>query len=184
MTLHHPFERIPAERLPGFFLAALALTAATGVGVFGLVSMRDLMALLELVLAGSTAAAERVLEDWTPRQRLDVAFLAGLDLVFGLAWTLTAALACVWASRLFRRRWLARLGIALAWACGVAALLDVPENLAYFHLVRGSAGDALARAGVLSFYARVLIFFALDAYLTLAVVVWLPTACVVLEPHR
>lgn len=174
MTLHHPFERLPPEELRRWFITLLAGTLATGAIVLAALGPPEkLESVLALVTAGNVADAERVLVDWSAGDRIRLAFVGGFDFLFGLLWTSTFALACVWGSRVFRSPPLRRLGIALAWLAWFGYLLDFPENFAYVTLVHGSAVDPLPWLGAVAFQLRWLILFALDAYVTLAGVAWL-----------
>ena len=174
MTLQHPFERVPPGRLRRCFVPVLAGTLASGAAMLWLLgSEAVVMSLLELLTADSVPELEQIVAGMTPEERTRIAFLGGFDFLFGALWTTLIAIACVWGSRVFRHPGLKRLGVALAWLAWFAYLLDFPENGAYVSAVHGSAVEALRVAGATAFWLRMSIFALLDAYLTLAVLVWL-----------
>ncbi len=171
MTLQHPFERVPPGRLRHWFVPVLAGTLASGAGMLWLLdSEAVLVRLFELLTADSIAELERLVAGMTPEERVRIAFLGGFDFLFGALWTTLFAIACIWGSRVFRHPGLTRFGVALAW---LAYLLDFPENGAYVSAVHGSGVEALRAVGAPAFWVRVAIFALLDAYLTLAALVWL-----------
>ena len=61
----------------------------------------------------------------------------GLDYFWGFLYANSMALACVWASRLSDAPVWRAGTVLLAWLSWVVAVLDVPENIAYYQMVRG-----------------------------------------------
>jgi len=160
-AVRHPFDRTPP--------AALRKALAWGAGVslvLGFVLLQvlergpGLGQLAALVLAGTPEAARVILSGWTPADRLRVAFVAGFDLAFGVAWTNTLGLGCIWAARRFAPTRPASLGAPIAWLLWIAMLLDVPENGAYLRMVLGSVDRPWPAVALFAVYARTLIFFA------------------------
>ena len=96
-------------------------------------------------------------------QRLSctLAFSLGLDYLYMPLYAIAIALACVQAagSSLRSPRPIWALGILLAWALGLAALLDAIENIALFQLLLGSTSTlwpAVARTCALIKFAFVI----------------------------
>jgi hypothetical protein len=93
--------------------------------------------------AGTTAAAQGILDSWDVDARAHAGFSLGLDYLYMPIYALTIGLACAWAARgLGRRmRWLGSLGRALAFGLGLAALLDATENYALTTMLFSAAAD-------------------------------------------
>jgi hypothetical protein len=123
--------------------------------------------LAALVLSGTPEAAREVLSRWSPADRIYIAFVAGFDFLFGVVWTNTMALACVWASRQIASARLTSLGGPLAWLLWVAMVLDAPENGAYFRMVLGSVAQPWPAIAALALYPRILIFVAGVLYIAM-----------------
>jgi len=132
----HPFSSIPRTSRRAVFLPFLVLTAI----VFGTAWEwgRDLVTpdaphgMISFQLAGDQLVAQRIIASWdtddTPSRMQVASFCLGLDFLFIVAYSTTLALGCVSASTTFRDpRWIA-VGIVLAWAQALAALLDCGEN--------------------------------------------------------
>ena len=91
-------------------------------------------------LAGSTAAAQAILESWGPEGRRQALLSLRLDYVFLLAyalvlWRLCRMAADAWPDRFHLTR---RLGHTVGNAQWVAALLDVIENIMLQLILAGS----------------------------------------------
>lgn len=170
--LAHPFERIPAGRLREWFVPVFALAALSGTGVFlGLHAGPGFPELARLSFAGNVERAEAVLAGWSASDRLHIAWVNGLDYLFGLASANVMALACVWAARVFRHRWLSPLGTALAWTSWGFGLLDLPENFAYWSMVRAPVVDPWPIVLKITVVARIVITAAVAEYAVLAFLV-------------
>ena len=96
-------------------------------------------------LAGSAAAAGRILASWDAAARLHASFSLGIDYLFMLAYAVTLALAALWAGAKLSG-WAQRLGVALAWGMGAAALADATENFFLWRML--TAGPADGAAGI------------------------------------
>jgi hypothetical protein len=93
--------------------------------------------------AGTTAAAQAILDSWDTGARAHAGFSLGLDYLYMPAYALTIGLACAWAARVLgrRSRWAGRLGWVLAFGLGLAALLDATENYALTTMLFSAAVD-------------------------------------------
>ncbi len=89
-------------------------------------------------------AAQAIIASWDQAAQLHAGFSLGLDYLYMPLYAITIALACVQAagSSLRSPRPIWALGILLAWALGLAALLDAVENIALFQLLLGSTSTA------------------------------------------
>ena len=94
-------------------------------------------------LAGSTTAAQNILDSWDQRAQLYAAFSLGLDYLYMPCYAFTIGLACAWAARRMevKRHWLGRVGLALAFGLGLAALLDAVENYALTTMLFSAVAD-------------------------------------------
>ena len=172
MNLDHPFNRIPAGRFSLVFLPTLVVTLVTGAAIVSALPGRESYTLFDLALAGSVARAEEVLSHWTERDRIHIAFVNGLDYLFGFVFFNTIALASVWAARAFRARAWTFLGLALAWLSWASVVLDVPENLAYLRMVFGTVDDPWPQVLRLCVVFRSCVFLIAVAYVGLGTVAW------------
>jgi len=93
--------------------------------------------------AGTTAAAQSILDSWDAGAKVYAGFSLGLDYLYMPAYALTIGLACAWAARVLGgpRRWLGSLGRVLAFGLGLAALLDATENYALTTMLFSAAAD-------------------------------------------
>ena len=94
-------------------------------------------------LAGTTGAAQRILDSWDAAARVHAGFSLGLDYLYMPTYALTIGLACAWAAQLLgdRRRWLGRVGPVLVLGLGAAALLDAVENYALTTMLLNAVAD-------------------------------------------
>jgi hypothetical protein len=128
-------------------------------------------------LAGTTAAAQGILDSWDAGARVNAGFSLGLDYLYMPAYALTIGLACAWAARVLgsRKRWLDRLGRVLAFGLGLAALLDAVENYALTTMLFGAAADpwpAVARWCATGKFALIIAGL---VYVLVGFVLWLMT---------
>ena len=144
MNLSHPFERLPAptrrRALPVLILLTLALTLALQIAGRPLQTAAAPQGIVSFELAGNLPAAQAIIASWNHAAQLHAAFSLGLDYLYMPLYALAIALACLQAagSSLRSPRPIWALGILLAWALGLAALLDAVENIALFRLLLGS----------------------------------------------
>ena len=148
VKLSHPFERLaPSTRrraLPGLIVLTLALTVALQIVGRPLQTAAAPQGIVSFELAGNLPAAQAIIASWNSAAQLYAAFSLGLDYLYMPLYAIAIALACVQAagSSLRSPRPMWALGILLAWALGLAALLDAVENIALFQLLLGSRSTA------------------------------------------
>jgi hypothetical protein len=133
--MSHPFQRIPAGKLRYLGAPITALSAVLLIAVLAMPGPGDLPA---LVAAGSPARARAILGNWTELDRVHVAWKNGFDYFLMVSFSNALALVSIWASRQFSRPVLVSAGVVFAWLAWVSILLDVPENVAYLNMIRGS----------------------------------------------
>jgi hypothetical protein len=170
MNVSHPFERIQRGRIRYFALPLLFLDVLVGVPLLANVEagpgMRGLTA---LALSGSPESAATVLATWTAKDRIHIAFANGLDYSWGFLYANSMALACVWAGRLSDSRWWTASASLLAWLSWLVAILDVPENISYYQMIRGSNHSPYPELLASCVVIRTAIFVLFLAYLDLAI---------------
>ena len=134
----HPFSRIPEGKL------RLFVVPIAGVSLVLLVVMVELvqrgpgwLPFGDLVLSFTASRASEALATWSAEDRVRIAFINGLDYLFGPLYANLLALGCIWAGRL-RRGGMSWAGSAFAWLAWVVLFLDLPENVAYLNLVGGN----------------------------------------------
>ena len=130
----HPLERIPSHyraRLVVIFgvTVAVLIAAFTYFGR-GLQTLNGDPAGLFLQLAGDPLVADAIVSGWSPPQQVLAQNLLVLDFTFLVCYAMLFALGCLWASAVWPSRRVASIGISLAWAQWVAAVLDAIENVA------------------------------------------------------
>ena len=99
--------------------------------------------IISFELAGTSQAAMQILDSWDVQAEKHAAFGLGIDYLFMPAYALAIGLACVLSAGVVQaRRWpLAGLGLVLAWALWLAALLDAIENIALVTILFGTVTD-------------------------------------------
>ena len=134
----HPFSRIAAGKL------RLFVVPIAGVSLLLLVAMVEIvqrgpgwLPFGDLVLSFTSSRATEALSTWTVEDRVRIAFVNGLDYLFGPLYANLLALGCIWAGRL-RGDSTERAGSTFAWVAWLVLLLDLPENVAYLNLVGGN----------------------------------------------
>jgi hypothetical protein len=169
MNFTHPFERIGPGHIRRYAVPLFLLDVAVGVPLLANVEAGPgLRSLAALALAGSPAAAAAVLATWTSTDRIHIAFANGLDYLWGFLYANSMALACVWAGRLSdSRRWTTTASL-LAWLSWVVAVLDVPENVSYYQMVRGVNRSPYPEMLASLVVTRTLIFVVFLAFLAVA----------------
>jgi len=127
--------------------------------------------------AGTTAAAQGILDSWDVGARVNAGFSLGLDYLYMPAYALTIGLACTWAARVLggRRRRLGSLGRVLAFGLGLAAPLDAVENYALTTMLFSAAADpwpAVARWCATGKFVLIIVWL---VYVLVGFVLWLMT---------
>lgn len=136
----HPLQEFPARAELPLFLLLLFLTAGLiAVLVWTLRGERHSIVALEL--AGTVGKARQIISCWEASGARGRALLnVYLDFPFLVVYSTAIALCCVLASEVFQARaqWMVVIGVALAWAQWLAALLDAVENAALLKMLHGS----------------------------------------------
>jgi hypothetical protein len=137
----HPFSRIAEGKL------RLFVVPIAGVSFVLLVVMLELvqrgpgwLPFGELVLSFTSSRAAEALSTWSVEDRVRIAFINGLDYLFGPLYANLLAFGSIWAGRL-RRDSTSCAGSSFAWLAWVVLLLDLPENVAYLNLVSGNSSQ-------------------------------------------
>jgi hypothetical protein len=169
VSVAHPFDRIRPGELRRWAVPLLILDVLVGGPLLANVEAGPGFGrLTALVLAGSPAAAAEVLATWTPADRMHIAFANGLDYLWGLLYANTMALGCVWAGRVGDAPSWRSTGSLLAWLCWAIAVLDVPENVSYYQMVRGAIRSPYPELAASCVVLRSAIFLLVLAFLGLA----------------
>ena len=150
MKLRTPFNWLPVAEQPRAFVALLVLTIATLVAeqITGAPLKTDAApsGIVSFELAGTLPVAQKIIESWGAAGRVYAGLNLGLDFLFIVAYASCIGLGCVLVARSLARRsaLIATVGVALAWALWLAALLDCIENYALINLLLGSQQAAFA----------------------------------------
>jgi hypothetical protein len=147
MAVSHPFVTLPASTrrraLPVLILLTLGLTVVLQIVGRPLQNPAAPQGIVSFELAGTLPAAQAIIASWDSTAQVHAAFSLGLDYLYMPLYAVAIALACVQAAgnslRSPRVMW--TLGLLLAWALGLAALLDAVENIALFQLLAGSTSS-------------------------------------------
>ncbi len=93
--------------------------------------------------AGDLSVAQEMIESWGQRGQIFAGLNLGFDYVFMAAYALTIGLGCVLVARKLLERFkaLSSVGVVLAWAVFLAALLDALENYALIRVLLGSGNE-------------------------------------------
>lgn len=138
MLLRDPFAAVGSPQLGRRALIVAGIALLVGAAAVGVLEVGPgVEELNRLVFAASSNRAGEIVAQWSSHDRLRVAFIAGFDLVFGVAWTTALALGCFWGARRVQGARKRRIGVALGWLSWTALILDVPENTAYLVMTMG-----------------------------------------------
>jgi hypothetical protein len=170
--MNHPLDWIsPDKRKPIFF----ALLAGTLIlfAVFRVLDapLRTSAApngIVSFELAGTSAAAQTMIDSWDARARLCAAFGLGLDYLFMPVYALTLSLGILLAAGRHAGTFV-RLGTAVGWGALVAALFDAVEN---FSLWKFILGDVQALGPSLAAFCATVKFTLLLLGLAYALIGW------------
>ncbi len=139
--IEHPFSRIPEGQLRLFVVPIAGVSLVLFVVIVELVQRGPgWLPFGDPVLSFTTTRATEALSTWSVEDRVRIAFINGLDYLFGPLYANLLALGCIWAGRL-RRGSMSWAGSAFAWLAWVVLLLDLPENVAYLNLVGGNSSQ-------------------------------------------
>jgi len=143
MALTKPFEWLSSALQKRAFIVIFALSVA--IMYAWSVLNRPLMTeaapngILSFEVAGNMSKAKSIVLSWGHEGQLYAAVNLGFDYLFLAAYGSAIALGCVLVLGVFSKwRWLTTLGLLLAWAQLVAALLDSVENFALIRILLGA----------------------------------------------
>jgi hypothetical protein len=138
----------------------------TGASSLGIVSFE---------LTGSISNAEKILNSWDSLAKVYAGLNLGLDFLFIVAYAGAIGLGCsLLASSLGRRfRVFGTIGVSLAWAQLLAAVLDSTENYALIRLLLGSERNVWAVVARSCAIPKFLIVLLGLVYIVIALVVLL-----------
>ncbi len=145
-----PFNWLPVAEQPRAFVVLLVVTIAAMVAeqVTGAPLKTDAApsGIVSFELAGTLPVAQKIVESWGAAGRVYAGLNLGLDFLFIAAYASCIGLGCVLVARNLARQSVAvaTIGVALAWALWLAALLDCTENYALINLLLGSQQAAFA----------------------------------------
>lgn len=150
MKFRTPFNWLSVSEQTRAFVAMFVLTIVvmatlqvldghlkTGAAPYGIVSFE---------LAGTLPIAQKIIESWGQTERIYAGLSLGIDFLFIIAYASCIGLGCVLVARSHERRsaLIASIGIVLAGALWLAALLDYIENYALIKLLLGSTQAVFA----------------------------------------
>ena len=148
MQLRHPFKSLSTSGQNRAFILFFILSAMVMVGlqVTGAPLINDVSpgGILSFEFAGELAHAQRMVDSWGPIGRVYAGLNLGLDYLFLAVYACAIALGCVLVSRRFYRRnaALANVGIIIARAQFLAAILDCVENYGLIQVLLGTQTGA------------------------------------------
>jgi len=144
MRLRHPFEWLtPSEQIRAFilfFIFSLLVMLSLQVTGAHLITEVSPSGILSFEFAGELSTAQDMLNSWGQTGRVYAGLNLGLDYLFLLVYACAIGLGCVLAARSYSpgKRFLANLGILIAWSQFGAALLDCVENYALIQVLFGT----------------------------------------------
>ena len=134
--MRHPFESAPIGKrrvifVPLFILTVIVMVVLNVVDA-PLNTEAAPQGIVSFELAGNVSTAQAILDSWDAQARVHAGFSLGFDFLFLGLYSTAIAYACAWVSSALgdSRRFLASLGLLLAWGQWLAALLDGVENTA------------------------------------------------------
>ena len=148
MCLRHPFEWLtPSGQIRAFiFFFILSVLAMVSLQVTGahLITEVSPSGILSFEFAGDLSTAQNMINSWGQRGLVYAGLNLGLDYLFLFVYACAIGLGCVLVARSYLpgQRFLANLGILIAWAQLGAALLDCVENYALIQVLFGTENAA------------------------------------------
>ena len=144
MSLRHPFEWISlsAQKRAFWVLFVVTIIVMATLQVFDAPLKNEVApsGIVSFELAGELSLAQKMVEAWGRKGRIAAGLSLGLDYLFLLAYAGSIGMGCVLIARGISKsaKYLYCVGIFIAWALLVAALLDVVENYALIRVLLGS----------------------------------------------
>jgi hypothetical protein len=140
MTIPHPFQII-AHVGDAAILVILMILTATIMFILDRIAKplktdAAPKGIISLELARDAEEVNQILNSWAANRKYAI-FSVGFDYLFIVFYSITIALACVYAANVFvvhSPLW-AKIGFALAWGVFLAGLLDVVENFALYKML-------------------------------------------------
>lgn len=145
--MKHPFTWLPESTHKPAFWSLFVFTIIIIVVMLVLGDLLniepDLKGIVAFELAGDLAVAQEMIEKWKPRGEVFAGVILGFDYLFMVAYALTIGLGCVLVARSLSERFksLSSVGVVLAWAMFLAALLDALENYALIRVLLRSGNE-------------------------------------------
>ena len=144
MALRHPFEWISlsAQKRAFWVLFVVTIVVMATLQVLDTPLKNEVAAsgIVSFEFAGDLSHAQKMVESWGRKGRIAAGVSLGLDYLFLLTYAGSIGMGCVLVARSVskRARQLSSVGVLLAWALLVAALLDAVENYALIRVLLGS----------------------------------------------
>ena len=133
--LSHPFDSLERRSLViavWLFAAGFCVLSAI---LFFTIPSEEFARIQELAHMGSPANAQTVLRSWPHSTFLAFSFLLGFDFLFDLVHNNGVALFAIWGAQRLSNRAAKMLATCIAWLMWADSLLNVMENLAFFHVI-------------------------------------------------
>ena len=134
--MHHPFDRIGQRHLA---LATVGLVVAFGLLTAILIAsvpIQDFARIREFVQARPSAAAREVLADWPPSTFQAFSFMLGFDLLYDVIHNNGVAIFSVWGAKRAATAYAVVAASLTAWVMWLDTVLNVFENLTFFHIIQ------------------------------------------------
>jgi hypothetical protein len=147
MQLRHPFESLSISGQKRAFILFFVLTIElmAGLQMTGVHLSTDVapQGIISFEFAGELALAQRMVESWGQKGQVYAGLNIGLDYLFLVVYACAIALGCVLVARGLSKRNEAtsNLGIVIAWAQFLAALLDGVENYGLIQILVGMQNE-------------------------------------------
>ena len=144
MTPRHPFEWISlsAQKRAFWVLFVVTIIVMATLQVLDTHLKNEVAAsgIVSFEFAGDLSLAQKMVESWGRKGRIAAGVSLGLDYLFLLTYAGSIGMGCVLVARSvsMRSKQLFSVGVFLAWALLVAALLDAVENYALIRILLGS----------------------------------------------
>ena len=144
MTPRHPYEWISlsAQKRAFWALFVVTILVMASLQVIDTLLKNDVApsGIVSFEFAGDLSLAQKMVEAWGRKGRIAAGLSLGLDYLFLLAYAGSIGMGCVLIARGISKsaNYLCSVGIFIAWALLVAALLDMVENYALIRVLLGS----------------------------------------------